>query len=68
MGIIRQAPSSTLALSSCVTKYFLQDKAVEATKQKEGKRTILSPRNGKACHNVITALVQNVAETSPRVP
>jgi cytochrome c5 len=35
---------------------FLQEKAVEATKQKEEKRKNLSPRTRKACHSVSTAL------------
>jgi hypothetical protein len=40
----------------------LQEKAVEATKQKEEKRKNLSPRNRKACHSVGTALLKSVAE------
>jgi hypothetical protein len=40
---------------------FLQEKAVEASKQKEKKRKIPKPRNMKACHTVSTALLQNVA-------
>jgi hypothetical protein len=43
-------------------KHFLQEKAVEATKQKEEKRKTLSPRNRKACHSVSTALLKSVAE------
>jgi hypothetical protein len=43
-------------------KTFLQEKAVEATKQIEEKRKNLSPRNRKACHSVGTALLESVAE------
>jgi hypothetical protein len=39
---------------------FLQEKAVEATKQKEEKRERLSPRNRKACHSVGTALLKTI--------
>jgi hypothetical protein len=44
---------------------FLQEKAVEITKQKEEKREKrknLSPRNRKACHSVNNALLKSVAE------
>jgi hypothetical protein len=40
----------------------LQEKTVEATKQKEEKRKNVSPRNRKACHSVGTALLKSVAE------
>jgi hypothetical protein len=39
-----------------VKRLFLQEKTMEATKQKEEKRKNLSPRNRKACHSVSTAL------------
>jgi uncharacterized protein len=41
-----------------INENFLQEKAVEATKQKKkkgGKK--LSPRNRKACHSTSTALL-----------
>jgi hypothetical protein len=43
---------------------FLQEKAVEATKEKEDKS--LSSKNIKACHNVNTFLLQSVAEIGIR--
>jgi hypothetical protein len=45
-----------------MSRKFLQEKAVEATKQKEEERENLSPRNMKACHSVGTALLKSVAE------
>jgi hypothetical protein len=46
----------------------LQENAVEATKQKEERGKNLSPRNGKACHSIITALMQSVAEIGTQMP
>jgi hypothetical protein len=43
-------------------KLFLQEKAVEATKQKDKRGKNLSPRNRKACHSIGTALMKSVAE------
>jgi hypothetical protein len=44
-------------------KKFLQEKAVEVTKQKKKKEEKnLSPRNRKACHSTSTALLKSVAE------
>jgi uncharacterized FlgJ-related protein len=43
-------------------KIFLQEKAVEATKQKEEKRGKKQPKpEEQACHSVGTALMQSVA-------
>jgi hypothetical protein len=42
-------------------KLLSQEKAVEATKQKDEKRKNLSLRNTKACHCVNIALLQSVA-------
>jgi hypothetical protein len=41
---------------------FLQEKAAQATKQKDKKRNNLSPRNKKACHNISIALLQSITE------
>jgi hypothetical protein len=40
----------------------LQEKAVEATKQKKKRGKNLSPGKRKACHSVSTALLKSVAE------
>jgi hypothetical protein len=49
--------------SFVIERNVLQEKAAEATKQKEEKRKKPNPRNMKACHSVSTALMQSVAET-----
>jgi hypothetical protein len=41
-------------------KNFLQEKAVEATKQKEEKRTKPKPEEQKACRSASTALLLSV--------
>jgi hypothetical protein len=43
---------------------FLQEKAEEATKQKEKKKKTLSPRNRKAGHSVSIAFLKSVAATT----
>jgi hypothetical protein len=48
--------------SFVIERNVLQEKAAEATKQKEEKRKNLSPRNTKACHSISTTLLQSVAE------
>jgi hypothetical protein len=48
---------------------FLTRKEVETTKQKGKKEdtplTGLSPRNRKACHSIITALLKSIAKIRP---
>jgi hypothetical protein len=49
-------------------KTFIQEKTVEATKQKKKRGKRLSPRNKKACHIISTALMQSVAEIRTQSP
>jgi hypothetical protein len=66
-GITRIRILSSIRIESVRTllvvenKIFLQEKALETTKENEERRKNPSPRNRKACHSISTALLQCVA-------